>query len=100
MMLLSYEGVLRIFRCWPKKSQPDAAFSGLRAYGAFRVSARLERGIVREVSIYSEKGRVCSVEPFSSAPTVTCNGEKVPVEKRPDGIISFPTETGMTYRVG
>jgi hypothetical protein len=97
MMLLSYEGTLRFFRSWPKKSQPDAAFSGLRAYGAFRVSARLEKGNVRDVSIYSEKGKTCSFEPFSKEPKVFCNGAAVPVEKKPDGSICFPTRAGMTY---
>jgi hypothetical protein len=96
MMLLSYEGILRFFRGWPKKSQPNAAFTGLRAYGAFRVSARLEKGTVKEVSIYSEKGRPCRVEAFSPEPAVFCGGTAVPAEKE-GGLISFPTTAGMTY---
>lgn len=38
-MLQSHENVLRYFRCWPKKLQPDAAFRDLWAHGAFRCSA-------------------------------------------------------------
>jgi hypothetical protein len=98
MMLLSHEGVLRFFRCWPKKVQPRAAFTDLRAYGAFRVSARLENGIVKDATIISEKGRDCSVEVFSDNPNVTCNGQSVDF-KRNDNIITFSTKINMMYLI-
>ncbi|MBM4090902.1 MAG: hypothetical protein FJ276_15980 [Planctomycetes bacterium] len=62
MMLQSHENVLRFFRCWPKKLQPNARFRDLWAYGAFRCSAALKDGVVRDVRIVSEKGRPCTIE--------------------------------------
>ena len=59
MLLQSHEGFLRLFPCWPK-SRP-AGFEGLRAYGAFLVSAELTHGEVRSVRIASEKGRPCTI---------------------------------------
>lgn len=60
MLLQSHEGVLRFFPCWPKDQ--DARFGGLRAVGAFLVSADLKGGIVGDVRIVSEKGRTCTVQ--------------------------------------
>ncbi|MCU0873033.1 MAG: hypothetical protein MUE50_11900 [Pirellulaceae bacterium] len=62
MMLQSHENVLRFFRCWPKRSQPNASFHDLWGHGAFRCSATLRDGVVTEVHIVSEKGRECTVE--------------------------------------
>ncbi len=62
MMLQSHENVLRFFRCWPKKIEPNASFRDLWAYGAFRCSAALKDGVVSDVRIVSEKGRTCTVE--------------------------------------
>ena len=62
MMLQSHENVLRFFRCWPKKSEPNASFRDFWAYGAFRCSAALKDGVVADVRIVSEKGRPCVVE--------------------------------------
>ena len=62
MMLQSHENVLRFFRCWPKKIEPNAGFRDLWAHGAFRCSAALKDGVVSDVRIVSEKGRPCVVE--------------------------------------
>ncbi|KJQ53459.1 glycosyl hydrolase family 95 catalytic domain-containing protein [Microbacterium sp. SA39] len=62
MMLLSHEGVLRLFRGWPRRLQPDAAFTGLWATGAFVVEAALAEGEVVSVGILSHRGLECRVE--------------------------------------
>lgn len=62
MMLLSHENVLRLFRVWPRKSHPNAAFEKLWAYGAFQVSAALKDGVVGDVTILSHKGNICTLE--------------------------------------
>ena len=62
MMLLSHEGILRIFRVWPVKSHPNASFERLWAYGAFQVSASLEAGMVGTIRILSHAGRKLVVE--------------------------------------
>ncbi|MCY2927201.1 MAG: hypothetical protein NT031_17560, partial [Planctomycetota bacterium] len=59
MLLQSHEGFLRLFPCWPA-SRP-ARFAGLRAYGAFLVSAERAGGRVQSVQIVSEKGRPCTL---------------------------------------
>ena len=60
MLLQSHEGFLRLFPCWPKDR--PARFDGLRAYGAFLVSAELAGGEVRSARILSEKGLTCTVQ--------------------------------------
>ncbi len=60
MLMQSHDGIIRLFPVWPRAR--DAAFHTLRAYGAFLVSARLSGGLVKDVTIYSEKGRPCVVE--------------------------------------
>jgi hypothetical protein len=92
MLLLSHEGVLRLFKVWPRDQ--DARFGDLRAKGAFRVSARLAGGVVSEVMVLSERGRRCVVEnPWpgkavklvrDGQPAETLNGERV----------SFATKVG------
>ena len=59
MLLQSHEGFLRLFPCWPKDR--PARFEGLRAYGAFLVSAELADGQVQFVRIVSEKGQTCEI---------------------------------------
>ena len=79
MLFQSHEGVLRFFPCWPKDQ--DARFGGLRAAGAFLVSAELKNGVVTGVRILSEKGRPCTVlNPWSgSAVSVIRNGKPAEV---------------------
>ena len=75
MLLQSHEGFLRLFPCWPKDR--PARFDGLRAYGAFLVSAELTGGDVQSIRISSEKGRPCTVlNPWAGAVQVLRNGTK------------------------
>ena len=60
MLLQSHEGVLRLFPCWP--AGQDARFGGLRAVGAFLVSAEYKAGQIGGVTIVSERGRDCTVQ--------------------------------------
>jgi len=59
MLLQSHDGVIRFFPCWPREL--DARFGTLRAVGAFLVSAELQKGVVTDTRITSEKGRDCTV---------------------------------------
>ncbi|MCX7048080.1 MAG: hypothetical protein NTX50_21670 [Candidatus Sumerlaeota bacterium] len=59
MLMQSHEGVIRFFPCWPREM--DARFGGLRAVGAFLVSAELKNGAAGGVKIVSEKGKDCAV---------------------------------------
>ena len=60
MLMQSYEGIIRLFPCWDKKS--NASFENLRADGAFLVSAALENGQITEFKIKSLAGRKCTTE--------------------------------------
>jgi hypothetical protein len=59
MLCMSHRGVLRLYPVWPKEM--DARFAQLRAWGAFLISAELKNGMVRNVEIFSEKGRSCTI---------------------------------------
>lgn len=66
MLLQSYEGVVRLFPCWP--ADRDARFERLRADGAFIMSAHFAGGRVRECSILSERGgQLVVVQPWPGA---------------------------------
>lgn len=60
MMMQSYEQTIRIFPNWNRSK--DASFDQLRAYGAFLVSSRLEKGEVGYVKLLSEAGRMCTID--------------------------------------
>jgi len=59
MLCMGHGGVLRLFPVWPRER--DAAFADIRCWGAFLVSGELKEGVVRAVSILSERGRDCTV---------------------------------------
>ncbi len=99
MMLQSHENVLRFFRCWPKKIEPNASFRDLWAYGAFRCSAALKDGVVSDVRIVSEKGRACTVEnPWpGKLVSLTRNGYKA--ESLTGARLTFQTAPGETIAI-
>jgi alpha-L-fucosidase 2 len=67
MLMQGHDGVLRLFPAWPRDL--DARFGGLRAVGAFLVSASLRGGVVEGAAIVSEKGRRCTlVNPWPGKP--------------------------------
>ena len=57
-LMQSYSGTIRLFPNWPK----DAAFSTLRAAGAFLISASQKNGVVQALTIESEKGQDLNLE--------------------------------------
>ena len=59
MLCMSVGNVIRLFSVFPKNE--NASFKNIRTWGAFLVSARLTNGIVSDVTIKSEKGKVCTM---------------------------------------
>jgi alpha-L-fucosidase 2 len=59
MLCMSAGNVIRLFPVFPKEK--NASFKNIRAWGAFLVSSRLVDGVVSDVEIVSEKGRICNV---------------------------------------
>lgn len=97
MLCMGHRGVLRVFPVWPREM--DAAFAGIRVWGAFRVSAQLKDGKVQYVEITSERGRRCTIEtPWpghkvivtrGGGETQTISGSRLEIE----------TEVGETLRL-
>lgn len=61
MLMQSWGGKIRIFPAWPS-TWKDAGFYGLRAEGAFLVSAVKRYGITRFISIKSLAGEPCIIK--------------------------------------
>ena len=59
MFCMSVGNVIRIFSHIP--ADQKASFKDMRAWGAFLVSARVSKGVVSNVSILSEKGKLCTL---------------------------------------
>lgn len=61
MLLQSQTGTIRVFPAIPS-SWKDVSFEGLRARGAFIVSAKMEDGKVTCIKVHSEKGGKFAIE--------------------------------------
>ena len=95
MLMQSFEGVIRLFPCWNKKS--NASFTNLRADGAFLVSAELKNEKISSVKIKSLKGRLCNVD-FADIKSAVRESDNKEIEfKRNGNIISFETKENETY---
>ena len=91
MLLHSWEGFLRLFPVWPVSD--DASFSGLRAVGAFVVSASLRSGKLAHARITSEAGLPCTIHwPWGATLTVT-DAETGAV------VVAKPVKIGRTDRL-
>lgn len=100
MMLLSHENVIRLFKVWPRKTHPDAAFEGLYAYGGFVVGASLSGGSVEDVHIRSTKGyELCLENPWpGEAVRITeVHGGETAVKE--GNRFTVPTFAGGEYRI-
>ena len=99
MMFQSWGGVLRFFPCWPKDL--DARFEGFRAEGAFLVKGAWEKGALREVEIFSEKGSKCRLEkPWKDGLKVVGPAETEVNLVAEGNFVTFETVAGGTYKLG
>ena len=102
MLLQSHEGFLDLLPALPPE-WASGSFSGIRARGAFSVSASWEGMTPRRVMIVSEKGYPCSVRIRGSSPGTRWNvtdTEGKPVPHSIDsttGILRFETAPGGCY---
>ena len=112
MLFQSHEGFLRFFPVVP--TGEPASFSGLRAVGAFVVSAKLEpNGTVTGIEIASEAGRNCTILVPSTGTGAAAGrgllavtdsaGEGVPTRgvrvRGVAGLRQFATSPGQRYQV-
>ncbi len=105
MLIQSYNGCIRLFPSIPDRWH-YAHFAGLRAEGAFVVSARLAADEVLFVRVRSEAGKICRLKnPFQGGPAELVRvapGFEQAVEKPPrlaGEVLEFETETGAEYLV-
>ena len=97
-LMQSYTGIIRLFPNWPDHG--DAAFTSLRAVGAFLVSSELKAGVIRSLVIHSEKGGTCRI--YSPWPGQTVNvmqGDTAVAVIQDDGIMIFETAPDVTYDI-
>jgi alpha-L-fucosidase 2 len=74
MLIQSHSGVVKLFPAIPSDWQ-DVSFNTLRTYGAFLVSASMEKGKVIKVEIVSERGgEIVLDNPFGNT-EFSCNKE-------------------------
>src|SRR5204862_3153468 len=59
MLCMSVGNVFRLFQGFNKEQH--AAFTNIRAWGAFLISAQLKNGVVSAFKIMSEKGKPCTI---------------------------------------
>ena len=95
MLMQSYEGIIRLFPCWDKKS--NASFENLRADGAFLVSAELKNEKVISLKVKSLKGRTCTVECDGIKGVIReSDNEKIKF-KESGNTVTFETKENETY---
>ena len=96
-MLLQHEdGVLRVFPDWPKGM--DAAFTRLRAKGAFLVSSEQRQGKVIFLDVTSEKGGELMIQSPWGSSEVLVSG-KGSLRPGSDGRITLATTPGGHYHM-
>ena len=104
MHLQSWEGYLRLFPVFPR-GQP-ASFTGLRAVGAFVVSATLAAsGQVSGVEVLSEAGLNCTFFAPAGLNVTKAGDDMVAIPTRrvaigeTAGLLQFETEKGGRYLI-
>ena len=95
---MGHHNVLRVFPVWPKSK--DARFMNIRAWGAFLVSSALKGGEVQFVSIFSEKGRDCTLANPWPGKSVDVYRDGKKVETLKGERVVLKTEAGVTVVLG
>ena len=95
---------MRFFPVWNATALGAAAFTTLRAYGAFLVTASVDgAGLVAPVALASEVGGdVVFASPWAGAAAprvVDASGAAVPVTGVSPGVFSFATSAGGAYTI-
>jgi len=104
LLLQSHGGVARFFPVWDAAALGAAAFTTLRAYGAFLVTAAVDGGgAVSPVAVASEVGGAFVFEsPWGAGATpkvVDGGGAAVPVSPVGEGVFSFGAIAGGAYTI-
>jgi hypothetical protein len=100
LLMHSPGGTIRVFPAIPE-AWPDAAFSTLRAQGAFLVSAQRRGGRTDWIRLESLAGVECRLaEPWPQEGSIVFAEDGSPhAHTVADGVIAFATQSGRSYRV-
>ncbi|WP_239063443.1 hypothetical protein [Bacteroides sp. 51] len=96
-LMQSYTGVIHLFPNWDRKN--DAAFSTLRAMGAFLISSEMSAGEITYVDILSEKGGECKVKNPWKGGTVSLIRDQEKKETLQGDILCIKTTPNEKIRV-
>lgn len=94
MACMSVGNKIRLFVVWPEAV--DAHFEKIRTWGAFLVSASFRNKMVCDVSIFSEKGRSCTVVNPWKGKTVLLVRNGKPDKSLQGEELTFPTSVNET----
>jgi hypothetical protein len=98
MLLQSWNGIIRIFPAVPARWK-DISFKDFRTEGAFLVSADYNSGIISGVTIFSEKGKPCTVlNPWKGKYLIVKdeNGNMLSLTRQGEKF-TFQTKAGLKY---
>ena len=99
MLLQSHGGYISLLPSIPKEWK-NLKFKGLKARGNFEISLDYKDGIIEKCEVISYKGEPITLYYGGETDeiTVCSSGGEIPV-KRIDGMVSFDTAAGETYRL-
>lgn len=96
LFLQCVQGEIRVFPTLPDRFR-NASFSGIRAEGAFLVSAERRNGVVTQVQVYSEAGGVLRLRnPCAGRVRVEYRGV---VNEADAPILQLATEAGESMAI-
>ena len=91
-VMQSYNGIIRLFPNW--KNNTNAEFKTFRAVGAFLVSAKIEKGKIGKIEIFSENGGKLKIyNPWKTGASITIGKE---IKKIKNDILEIETQKGET----
>lgn len=98
MLLQSWGGVIRIFPAVPSRWK-NVRFQNLRTEGAFLVSAEFKDGVIGEITIRSEAGKICTVmNPWNDRACMVRDGQGREIQTARAGEkFIFATKAGINY---
>lgn len=94
MLLQSHTGIIRVFPAIPASWQ-DVSFDGLRAMGAFLVSAEMKKGRIRQIRIVPEQGGTLRLATPDGCKVVSVSGNQGEQQEK-EGVLSLETLKGET----
>jgi alpha-L-fucosidase 2 len=97
MLIQSQEGFLHLLPALPQKWK-NGSVKGLRAWGGFQISMDWKEGKITQSTVMSSVGGVCNVKTGQKVRKVLSGKESVAFTNEDNGMISFQTKAGKTYR--